>query len=62
MILPLQKVNILCINNSTYMDRSPGVVVKGETRNQKVVSSNPGTGYWMDIFSHLFVVIIVMCV
>ena len=30
--------------------------------DQKVVSSNPGTGYWMDICSHLFVVKIVMCV
>ena len=29
---------------------------------KKVVSSNPGTIYWMDIFSHLFVVKIVMCV
>ena len=28
----------------------------------KVVSSNPSTVYWMDIFSHLFVVKIVMCV
>ena len=27
-----------------------------ETRVQKVVSSNPGTLYWIDIFSHLFVV------
>ena len=25
-------------------------------------SSNPGTVYWMDIFSYLFVVKIVMCV
>ena len=30
------------------------------TRNQKVVSLNPGAGYWMGIFSHLFVVRIVM--
>ena len=37
-------------------------MVKGEPRNQKVVSSNPGTGYWMDIFSHLYVVRIVMFV
>ena len=22
----------------------------GETHNQKVVCSNPGTGYWMDVF------------
>ena len=32
---------------------SPGALVKWlreETRNQKVVSSNPGAGYWMDIF------------
>ena len=32
------------------------------THIPKVVSSNPGTIYWMDIFSHLFVVKIVMCV
>ena len=28
----------------------------------KVVGSNPGTVYWMDIFSHIFVVKIVMFV
>ena len=32
------------------------------TRVQKVVGSNPSTIYWMDIFSQLFVVIIVMFV
>ena len=37
---------------------SPGLVVK----RGKVVSSNPGPGYWMDIFSHLFVERIVMFV
>ena len=26
-----------------------------ETRVQKVVGSNPGTVYWMDIFSHVVV-------
>ena len=31
-----------------------------ETCNQKVVSSNPGAGNWMYIFSHLFFVRIVM--
>ena len=25
--------------------------LKEETRNQKVVCSNPGTRYWMDIFT-----------
>ena len=25
--------------------------LKEETQKQKVVSSNPGTGYWMDIFT-----------
>ena len=29
------------------------------TLNLRVMSSNPGAGYWMDIFSHLFVVRIV---
>ena len=28
----------------------------------KVVGSNPGTVYWMDIFSHIFVVNILMLV
>ena len=31
-----------------------------ETRVSKVVGLNPGTVYWMDIFSHIFVVKIVM--
>ena len=31
---------------------SPCLVVKGGARNQRVVSSNPSAGYWMDIFSH----------
>ena len=34
-------------------------MVKEETHNQRVVSSNPSAGYWMDIFSHLFVVRII---
>ena len=33
-----------------------------ETRVPKVVSSNPSTVYWMDIFSQIFVVRIVMFV
>ena len=33
-----------------------------ETLAPKVVGSNPSTVYWMDIFSHLFVVTIVMFV
>ena len=33
-----------------------------ETHVPKTVSSNPGIIYWMDIFSHLFAVKIVMCV
>ena len=32
-----------------------------ETHVPKVVSSNPGTLYWMDIFSHLFVVNCKVC-
>ena len=44
------------------MGGSPGLVVKEETHNLMVVSSNPGTGYWMDIFSHIFVVNSVMFV
>ena len=29
---------------------------KREIRVPKVVGTNPGTVYWMDIFSHIFVV------
>ena len=36
--------------------------LREEAPNQKVVSSNPSNGYWMYIFSHLFVVRIVMFV
>ena len=38
---------------------SPGLVV---IHVPKVVSLNPGTIYWIDIFSRLFVVKIVICV
>ena len=31
-----------------------------ETRVPKVISSNPSTVYWVDIFSHLFIVRIIM--
>ena len=34
--------------------------VREETHILKVVVSNPNTIYWMDIFSHIFVVKIVM--
>ena len=33
-----------------YMSRSMVWWLKDETRVQKVLSLNPGTGYWMDIF------------
>ena len=33
-----------------------------ETQVPKVVSANPDTVYWMDIFSNLFVVKIVICI
>ena len=39
---------------------SPGLVVMGRAHVLKVVGSNPGTVYWMDIFSHIFVVKIVL--
>ena len=32
----------------------------GRDSHSKVVGSNPGTVHWMDIFSHIFVVKIVM--
>ena len=37
------------------------MVMRGDS-NPKVVGSNPTTVYWMDIFSHTFVVKIVMFV
>ena len=49
---------VLSVDNETMSPKlggSPGLAVK-------VVGSNPGTGYWMDIFSQLSVVRIVMCV
>ena len=39
-------------NNTCILGRNPGLVVKGGDSYQKVVSSNPSTRYWMDIFSH----------
>ena len=44
------------------MGGSHGLVVMGGDSCPKVVSSNPGTKYLIDIFSHLFVVKIVMCI
>ena len=41
---------------------SPGLVVMGRDSRLKVMGSNPGTVYWMDIFSHIFCVKIVMFV
>ena len=35
-------------------------MVMGGDSCPKVVGSNPGTVYWMDIFAHIFVVKIVM--
>ena len=40
----------------------PGLVVMGGDSCPKVVGSNPSTLYWIDIFSHLFAVKIVMFV
>ena len=41
------------------MGGSPGLVVMGGDSCPKVVGLNPGTIYWMNIFSHKFVVKIV---
>ena len=45
------KFNISFFIQSYMMRRAGGL--REEIRNQKVVSSNPGTGYWMDIF-HIY--------
>ena len=36
------------------MGRSTGLVVKGGNSYLNFVSSNPGMGYWKDIFLHTF--------
>ena len=51
-----------CGITSYKLGGSPGLLVIGETRDSKVMGSNPSTIYWMDIFSHTFVVKIVMFV
>ena len=47
-------------NINHILGGSPGLVVMGG--NPMVVSSIPSTVYWMDIFPHLFVINIVLCV
>ena len=44
------------------MGGSPGLVVMGRDSCPKVVGSNPSIVYWMDMFSNIFVVKIVMFV
>ena len=64
-ILPIFKLVILIkfIGKKAVQGREPwSSGLREGTCNQKVVSSNPGAGYWMDIFSHLFVIRIVMFV
>ena len=48
----------------TLFTRAVALVLRlwEETRVSKVMSSNPSTIFWMDIFSHLFVVRFVMFV
>ena len=41
---------------------APGYGLWEETHILRVVGSNPGTVTWMDIFSHIFVVKIVLFV
>ena len=41
-------------NQSGRAGALPSQVVMGGDSCSKVVSSNPGTVYWMDIFSHTF--------
>ena len=38
-----------------FQGGSPGLVVMGRDLHSKGCGSNPSTVYWMDIFSHLFV-------
>ena len=37
---------------------SPGLVVMGGDSHKEVVGSNPGTGYWMDLFTYIAVKIL----
>ena len=58
LLLLLSSVGLVClIKHMAREGESPGVE---ETHVTKVVGSNPGTVYWMDIFTHIFVVKIVM--
>ena len=50
----------MSIKDFFIMGGSHGLVVMGIDSQSKVVGSNPGTIYWMDISSHVFVVKIVM--
>ena len=56
----------MCLNigNNNYNERAGALVLWlwELTQVPKVVRSNPSTVYWMDIFSHLFVVKIVIWV
>ena len=49
-------------NTGADESESPGLVVMGGDSVLKVVGLNPRTIYWMDIFSHIFVVKIVVFV
>ena len=50
------------LKNVMSQGGSSGLVVMGGDSFSKGHGLNPGTVSWMDIFSHLFVVKIVMCV
>ena len=49
-------------NHLRWKGGNPGLVVMGGGSSSKIVSSNPGTVYWMDIFSNTFAVKIVIFV
>ena len=56
------KLFVTWLDNQTSKGKSwsPGLVVMGRDFVAKIVDSNPGTIYRMDIFLHIFVIKIVM--
>ena len=57
-----QLLKKLCIGANFNCCKWSNIEPWSSSHAPKVMSLNPATVYWTDIFSHLFVVKIVMCV
>ena len=62
LLLFVRFVVILKLNKFHRMGGSPDSWLWEETHVPMIVGLNPNTVYWMDIFSHIFVVKIIMFV